>query len=232
MKSDQCDARVREFISEVERACNAQGLPCGLRELLFCVRDIPYGRPTRPRDPLSVLTDWKGTCSGKHLLAALILSITARGARLYCHAYRLDDARDVLPRSVTQPYIGHGIWDVHNYLEIDAANVPLKIDVTWSRELAPMGFPTTLDWDGARDFFLAAPPGEAVQVESPDELNGVKDEMLSRLNAPLAQKLRERYIEDLAMFASRHCARPQREEGIKGTLAALRGQLAARDTHA
>jgi hypothetical protein len=89
-----------------------------------------------------------------------VLGIMGTNARLYCQPYQLDDASDTLPSGVLQPYRGQGIWDVHNFLEIDTAGQPLKIDLTWSRELADFGFPTTLAWDGASDFRIAAPSGQ------------------------------------------------------------------------
>lgn len=226
MTTDETDAPIRAFIDDVARACNASGQPCGLREMLFCIRDIPYGRPALPRDPLSVLADWRGTCSGKHLLAARVLDIMGVASRLYCQSYRLDDAQDALPRAVTQSYVGHGIWDVHNYLEIETASGPLKIDVTWSHTLADAGFPTTLDWDGSTDFRIAAPPGEAIQVNDPAALNDLKESLLARLNMAPARAMREQYILALAAFASRHGSATGRDEGIALTLQAIRSRQA------
>lgn len=217
-------ANIRAFIDDVARTCEIHGQPYGLRELLFCIRDIPYGRPTLPRDPLSVLAEWRGTCSGKHLLAARVLGLMGVGSRLYCRTYRLDDALDTLPRHVTQPYMGHNIWDVHNYLEIDVASGHHKVDVTWSHLLADAGFSTTLEWDGTSDFCIAAPLGEVMQVSDPAQLNDFKESLLTRLNAAPARALREQFILELAAFASRHSAAPSREEGIAQTLQAIRSR--------
>jgi hypothetical protein len=222
MQTPDIDAPIHEFVDDVASACCANGQSFGLREVLFCIRDIPYGRPAASRDPLAVLAEWKGTCSGKHLLAGRVLGIMGARTRLYCQPYRLDDACEDLPLDVVQPYVGHGIWDVHNFLEIDAAARPLKVDVTWSRELASSGFPTTLAWDRASHFRIAAPSGQAVLVNHAAELNDTKEALLLRLNSPAARTLRERYIEDLATFAARHCPLRSREEGVKGTLADIR----------
>lgn len=222
MKTADINAPIRALVEDVASACDAHGQPCGLRELLFCIRDIPYGRPAAPRDPLSVLAHWKGTCSGKHLLASRVLAITETNSRLYCQPYRLDDARETLPLDVVQPYLCQGIWDVHNFLEIDTPVGPLKVDLTWSRELAGFGFPATLAWDGANDFQIAAPPGEAVRVNYPAELHERKEALLLHLNSPAARTLRDRYIEDLAAFAICHCPLRSREEGVEATLADIR----------
>ena len=146
-------------------------------------------------------------------------------ARLYCQPYRLDDALDALPFNVVFQYVGQGIWDVHNFVEIStAAAWPLKVDLTWSRELADVGFPTTLAWDGAGSFRLAAPPGQALLIDDPTELNDKKEALLLHLNSSAARTLRERYIEDLAAFATRHCPPRSREEGMERTLADIRGR--------
>jgi hypothetical protein len=213
---------ISAFTGEVERACIDRAQPFGLRELLFCIRDIPYGRPALPRDPASVVADWKGTCSGKHLLTRAIFDTLGLRSRLFCLPYRLDDALDALPREVVQRYVGQGLWDVHNYLELDTPAGPVKVDVTWSRELVGFGFHTTLDWDGAHDFRIAAPPGEPVPVMHDSDLTALKDELLQRLNPPAARALRERYIEDLSVFASGHSTSGGRADGIAATLDDLR----------
>lgn len=227
MKTADIDAPIRGFVDSLARACDANGQPCGLREILFCIRDIPYGRAAAPRDPLSVLADWRGTCSGKHLLASRVLRIMGTGTTLYCQPYRLDDALDSLPFDVVQTYVGQGIWDVHNFLEIGTPAGPLKVDLTWSRELANVGFPATVAWDGVSSFRIAAPPGQAIPVERPAELNDKKEALLQHLNSPVARTLRERYIEDLAAFASRHSPLHSRDEGMEGTLVDIRERQAA-----
>lgn len=227
MKTVDIDAPIRAFVDSVVRACAAHNQPCGLREVLFCIRDIPYGRAAAPRDPLSVLADWKGTCSGKHLLARRVLSTLGIDATLYCQSYRLDDALEALPFDVLQQYVGQGIWDVHNFIEIGTAAQPLKVDLTWSRELADVGFPTTLAWDGVTNFRIASPPGQALPINHPADLNDKKEALLLRLNSPVARTLRECYIEDLAAFASRHCPQRSREEGVEWTLADIRERQAA-----
>ena len=213
---------ISEFIGDVERACQQFKQPFGLRELLFCIRDIPYGRPTSPRDPASVLADWKGTCSGKHLLARAILASMGLRSKLFCLPYRLDDAVEGLPREVVQPYVGRGLWDVHNYLELETVTGAVTVDVTWSRDLADFGFPTTLAWDGAQNFRIAAPIGVPIQVANDADLNTVKDQLLQSLNSAPARTLREQYIEDLSAFASKHSTRSDRVNGVLGTLKDIR----------
>jgi hypothetical protein len=228
MATNNNSTPIRVFVDDVASMCDTYGQPFGLRELLFCIRDIPYGRPTLPRDPLSVLADWKGTCSGKHLLAARVLDIMGVGSRLYCRPYRLDDAQIALPHCVTQPYVGHDIWDVHNYLEIDAAAGRLKVDVTWSQELVGVGFCVTLYWDEFTNFRIAAPPGKAIPVRNPATLNDTKELILSCLNTVSARALREHYILDLAAFANRHSPALRRDEGIALTLQTIRAHQAKR----
>ncbi|MDB5937221.1 MAG: hypothetical protein JWQ01_4565 [Massilia sp.] len=219
---------IQAFIGMIEQQCVAHAQPFGLCELLFCIRDIPYGRPASPRDPISVLTDWRGTCSGKHLLAQASLAAMGLHSTLYCLPYRLDDALDTLPREVVSEYAGHGLWDVHNYLEVNAAQGAIKVDVTWSRKLSTFGFPTTLAWDGIEDFRIAAPPGEAISVPNDADLATIKDQLLARLNPPSARALRERYIEALSAFALRLSSEEGQFSGIEATLAEIRQRRASR----
>lgn len=213
---------IAQLLSDVEREARRRGLPHGLREVLFCLRDIPYGRPASPRDTLAVLHEWKGTCSGKHLLAQRVLERLEVASTLYCQPYRLDDALAALPPAVVGRYAGQGLWDVHNYLVAHLSSGPARIDLTWSRDMADRGFTTTLDWDGRSDFRIAAGPGEAIAVESGADLGKLKDGLLDRLNPPAARALREDFIEALTRHASAAAAPRGRVEGIAATLDSLR----------
>lgn len=212
---------IAQLLSDVEREARRRGSTRGLREVLFCLRDIPYGRPTTPRDPLAVLQEWKGTCSGKHLLAQRVLDRLGVASTLYCHPYRLDDALDVLPSAVVGSYAGRGVWDVHNYLVAHLSSGPARIDLTWSRDMADRGFTTTLDWDGRRHFRVAAGPGEAIAVESGTDLAEMKDGLLHQLNPPAARALREDFIETLSRFASAGAAPRGRAASVAATLDSL-----------
>lgn len=65
---------------------NAALLPETIKELRlerfdeFCdyVRDLPYGRVSRPSDVFSVLTEKRGTCSAKHRLLAAVAHACGR----------------------------------------------------------------------------------------------------------------------------------------------------------
>jgi hypothetical protein len=217
---------VADFMAEVEAECARADMAFDLRAVLFCIRDIPYGRPASPRDPVSVLTDWKGTCSGKHLLVRAILETMGLRSRLFCLPYLLDDAQNTLPSDVVQAYIGQDLWDVHNYLELNTPAGPVNVDVTWSRELAEFGFPTTLHWDGEHAFHIAAPTGEPVLVSRDVDLITVKDQLLQRLTPPAARALRECYIEDLSVFASNYSTLGARANGIAATLHDIRRRYA------
>jgi hypothetical protein len=217
---------ITDFMAEIEAECARANMAFDLRAILFCIRDIPYGRPASPRDPVSVLTDWKGTCSGKHLLVHTILDALGLRSKLFCLPYLLDNALNTLPREVVQVYMGQGVWDVHNYLEIDTPTGPVNVDVTWARELAEFGFPATLHWDGKHDFRSAAPVGEPVLVSSDVDLTSTKEQLLQRLNPGAARVLRERYIEDLSVFASKHSTQGARGNGIVATLGDIRWRYA------
>ena len=68
------------------------------------VRDLPWGHPERPGDPLSVLEDGKGTASDKHLLiAALAAELGNEELEVVFGIYRMSGK--------SHPYIGQTLAD-------------------------------------------------------------------------------------------------------------------------
>lgn len=208
------------LLQDMRAACAARGTAFDLRVLFSVVRDIPYGRPADPMNPNNVVSEWRGTCSGKHVLLRALLQRLGYASRLYCHPFRIDDAAAVLPITVTREFIGQGIWDVHNYLVVGIGTKDIVVDVTWPSELGAHGFATTRFWDGASDFAIAAAPGEAIEVQT-EELANVKRRLLYELNDQVRLARRERYIKALSEYALRYGRPSDRSAGIERTLREL-----------
>jgi hypothetical protein len=114
---------------------------------------IPYGRPTSPT-AASVVHDWRGTCSTKHLLLRELLGERwpSTSVQLWHRVYRLTPE---LARAKWGPHVGSavplgGLIDVHNYATLHLVGEPVVIDVT---------FPLA-DWDGMSPMEVASGPGE------------------------------------------------------------------------
>ncbi|MGW0809497.1 hypothetical protein [Nonomuraea sp. NPDC002799] len=122
-------------------------------EVVEAVRSMPYGRPTE-RSAQGALAEWRGTCSTKHALLAVVLAEhwPHTEPRLVHRVYRCtpeDAARNFGP-DVAAAVPGEGLWDVHRYLTIDLDGHRVVIDVT---------FPSGPGWDGTGSMPVACGTG-------------------------------------------------------------------------
>jgi hypothetical protein len=208
------------FARTVARACEVRGAEVTLRELLFCLRDMPYRRPRDSASTESVLGEWRGTCSGKHAVVHELLRTVGLRPRLFLRAYPLD-AADGLPPHLVEPFRGRGIWDVHTFVRCDLGRGVVAVDVTWPAALEDAGFAVTTRWDGRTDFVIAAPAGEDIEVPAGPDGARCKRERLSVVNSPEAAKAREAFIERLAGFSAHAVPPCTMEGGVESTLARL-----------
>jgi hypothetical protein len=114
-------------------------------ELVNAVKEIPYGRPS-DRSPDGVITEWRGTCSTKHALLALLLEDRPEfDFQLFHRVYRVSPS--MFPAAVVP---SDGLVDVHTYGSLVVEGRTVAIDVTFPGEI----------WDGTSDMTLACGPGE------------------------------------------------------------------------
>lgn len=207
-----------DFASAVDAACKAKGLDMGLDQLLFCLRDMPYQRPSSSSDVNAIITEWRGTCSGKHIAVHALLHEIGLKPTLMMRAYRVDEA-DTLPRALLDKFSGKGIWDVHNFVLCNLNGRQTAIDITWPLSLREAGFTTTAHWNGTQDFLIAAPAGKDQEI-SPTELGLTqKKELLSAVNNPDSMAIREAFIEALADYADKLAPPATMRETIDATIA-------------
>jgi hypothetical protein len=206
-----------EFVRLLEAACSARGMRMSLAYLLYCLRDMPYRRPSSSSDVNSILREWRGTCSGKHLLVQKIFSALGWRAQLIMRAYPID-AADTLPPSLLQTFAGRGIWDVHNFVEFQVGTECRRIDITWPLALAEQGFTTTAYWDGSTDFRLAAPTGEDLVISADAHGLKLKKQLLQQKNDAASLSAREDFIIALAQYSDRLAPLVGMQDTIDGTL--------------
>lgn len=83
------------------------------------VRGLAYGRPTQPGEPTAVLTEARGTCSGKHrLLAAVAHECGQRQVELLVGIYAMDESNTPGVGEVLADAGVDAIPEAHCYLRI------------------------------------------------------------------------------------------------------------------
>lgn len=200
-------------------SCSQAGQALSLRALLFALREIPYARPQGDNAPEAVLAQWRGTCSGKHLLAYRALDRLALKPRLWMAQYRLSPEIPWLPAALRMHMPSQGVWDVHNFLTAELCGRTCRIDLTWPTTLAPHGFPVTRHWTPPRDFCVAVVSAVAVPVPVA-EMRRRKNAWLAELNGEEIG-VREQAISALSAFAMDHQPSLTQREALERAVSSL-----------
>lgn len=200
-------------------SCEQAGQVLSLRALLFALREIPFARPNGDNTPEAVLAQWRGTCSGKHLLAYRALDRLALKPRLWMAQYRLSPEIPWLPATLRAQLPALGVWDVHNFLTAELCGRTCRVDLTWPTTLATYGFPVTRHWTAPRDFCIPVVSAVAVPVPVAD-MKRRKNAWLAELNG-VETDLRERAIGALSAFALEHQVPLTRRDALARAVAGL-----------
>jgi hypothetical protein len=157
------------------------------------VREIPYVYPAS-RDPVEVLREWRGSCSGKHYLLGELFRLLDLPVRHMICTHRFNESPLVFPPPMQQMLEKNQIVDLHDYLQIEVDGVWIDVDATWERGLREFGFPVNEDWDGCHPMLLSVVPEDvSVAERDPERL---KEELLSKLT-PRQRMLRKQFLDAL-----------------------------------
>jgi Transglutaminase-like superfamily. len=181
-------AAYKTFLAERLRAGSTH-----VADIYHAVRTIPYGS-TGERDPVKVIANNLGSCSGKHILlrdllrevggeAEIITMFTYFNRGVPPHPSMREDLRAMID--------GEGVCDFHQYVRFRIRDRWLKLDATWHDALIPFGFPVNRDWRGDRDTVLAASPLR--EYPAVEDLVAYKKQLLSQLTSE-QQELRTKFF--------------------------------------
>jgi hypothetical protein len=128
------------FLASARRHGAAALEPATAAQLFRLVRDMPYRRPADNR-PETLIAEWCGTCSGKHVLLGRLLGEIGVASRLMIATYRYTwRPATELPPDLAAILVAGPVPDVHNFLEIAWEDVWLPVDATWSSAAGRLGF--------------------------------------------------------------------------------------------
>ena len=170
--------------------------PGDVPAIYHAVRNIPYGS-TGERDPLKVIANNLGSCSGKHILLRDVLRETGHEAEIitmFTHFNRGVPSHPAMPEELRSLIEGEDVCDFHHYVRMRQEDGWIRLDATWHDVLIPYGFPVNHTWKGQGDTVLAATPIR--EYRSAEDLAAWKIELLERLT-PAQRQLRERFFRRL-----------------------------------
>ena len=182
--------------------------PQAARVALFeHVRDLHFHYPAS-RNPLDVLREGSGSCSGKHYLLGELFRRQGLQVRNMLCKHRFNDSPLPFPEHMQELLDKNEILDMHDYLQVCVDGEWIDVDATWPLALRDFGLPATDDWDGKSPMVLTVIPDDQVQVQG--EPAKVKEEHLSKLT-PRQRMLRKQFLEALSQWVSELQAESARE---------------------
>jgi hypothetical protein len=200
------DDIIRQRFDEWTRGCDS----LRSRIVLFeRVRDLPYGYPVN-RNPVEVLQQGRGTCSGKHYLLGEMFHLLGLRVRHMICTHRFNESPLPFPPPMQEMLRKNEIVDLHDYVQITGDDGWVDIDATWERGLREFGFPVNEQWDGRSSMILSVVPEDYAVVEGDPER--LKEELLSRL-APRQRALRKLFLQELSNWIQELTAEIQRDSG-------------------
>jgi transglutaminase-like putative cysteine protease len=183
--------------------------PVAARIALFeHVRDLPYRYPAS-RNPVDVLQDGGGSCSGKHYLLGELFRRQGLPVRHMLCTHRFNDSPLPFPDHMQSLLDKNEIVDLHDYLQICVDGTWIDVDATWPLGLRDFGLPVTDDWDGKSSMLLTVISDDQGQIQG--ELAKVKEERLSKLT-PRQRMLRKQFLESLGQWVAELQAEVARDQ--------------------
>ena len=178
--------------------------PVTAAQLFRLVRDMPYRRPS-DGCPQTLVAEWCGTCSGKHVLLGRLLGEIGVPSRLMIATYRYSWQGASGPPAELAAVLAAGpVPDVHNFLEIASEGDWLPVDATWSEAAGALGFSFNRELlPGVAHDVACTPPYRAWPVPAGADLAAYKRRIVHRhcgQNLPR----REAFIAALAACVAAH----------------------------
>lgn len=174
------------------------------------VRDMPYQRTT-DRRPETLIEEWRGTCSGKHLLLGALLRELGHDSIVMTALHEFTPRNSPwLPPELLAEVQLEAVPDVHTFLMVEADAGWFAVDATWPLAAGGLGLPVNATWQPGRNMAIAADIDEIYDTPDDEEPLDFKARVLdNHVGEPgtPARERRERFIEGLARWLDEALAR-------------------------
>lgn len=182
------------------RGLISPGQEVNARMVFTLVRDMPYQRAS-DRLPETIISEWRGTCSGKHyLLHKLFEELGLPSEIIACTSVTPIEQDQVTPK-YQQLYeaANRRFVDVHNYLLVTLpGGDKMIVDATWPLSTRKYGMIVNEDFILGQDQELATTPIQTWVVPPGSDAQAFKDQILKEHFTPAELEFREVVIEALS----------------------------------
>jgi hypothetical protein len=182
----------------LEKGLLKAGEAIDLEKAFLLVRDMPYIRASS-RDPETIISEWRGTCSGKHyLLKGLFAELGYASQLMACTTVTYIDPKKVFGKMRTLLKQSKGRFvDVHNYLILESPAGEMIIDATWPVAAKGMGTVVNEQFILGVDQKIAVEPLKTWVVPADRDSQEFKDEILKESFTPEELAHRDEFVQTL-----------------------------------
>lgn len=184
--------------SEAQRRGLWNGGELGAPDAFRLVRDMPYLRAT-DREPLTIIGEWRGTCSGKHYLLKAIFAELGLASKLIACTQDIRVPAERLPAEYRY-LVEKPVVDVHNFLMVQTPEGEMIVDATWPLATEKLGTVVNREWIWGEDMQIACIPLESWIVPQGQDPQAFKENLLRKLYSPQELERRDLFIRTIGQL--------------------------------
>ena len=190
-------------LKAIEKGLLKPGEEIDAEKAFTLVRDMPYTRASS-RDSETIISEWRGTCSGKHYLLKKLFAELGYSSRLIaCTTVAHIDPAEVRGKLRTLLEQSEGRFvDVHNYLILETPKGEMIVDATWPLATKGMGTVVNENFVLGENHQIACEPLKIWDVPDDRDAQDFKDEILRDSFTPEELAHREEFIKTLGKMTN------------------------------
>lgn len=171
--------------------------------LFSLVRDMPFERASA-LTPETVVSEWRGTAPGKHVLLQGLYEEFGLGTMLICGLHEFTQASHPwLPQHLLDDLERDGpVRDVAMFLRLHIGGDWMTIDATWPLAAAHLGLPVNERFEENHEMTLACDPDEVYHIPPQADPEEFEQIMIERYVGDTLAR-RNRFIDDLGAWLAR-----------------------------
>jgi hypothetical protein len=183
----------------IARNLLAEGTPLDAPRAFALVRDMPYRRASS-RAPAVTIEEWRGTCSGKHILLQALFDELRMQTTMILAPHQFTEANTPwLPPALLELVREAPVRNVHNFLRVQPVGQLgpqaewVTVDATWPLAARALGMPANEALALDHDMGIAADPDEIYHVPPDADPTDLKARILEDFS-PAELARREQFL--------------------------------------
>jgi hypothetical protein len=164
---------------------------------------MPYQRASSRR-PDAILTEWQGTCSGKHYLLDQVYRELGLETKVVMCTHRFIQENSAhLPEELRALLTQGPVPDIHTFLLVRDSHGWTRVDATWPTSAGLLGMTVNREYRPGTDMKLACDPIDFYDVPDGMDPQEFKESLIESFCGAQSDT-RERFIVGLGEWLGKH----------------------------